>query len=236
MAGWAAAASVLATLGAALWIQYFGSSQGYATAVGEQRIVELPDASVITLNADSQIEVHLEEKLRQIDLQRGEAVFKVAHDAERPFRVRTRAGVVQAVGTQFNVHDQVTGDTRVSVLEGKVRAISTSGSELMLGVGEEADIRADGTIAKRERAIVSNTVAWRQHRLIFDNATVEEMAAEFNRYNQSVRFRLEGLTGDKHRFDGTFEATDPQSLAELLSREPGLVVEKRGGEIVIRGR
>lgn len=114
--------------------------------------------------------------------------------------------------------------------------MSSSGSELVLGVGEEADIPLDGTISRREHAIVSNIVAWRQRRLIFDNASIEEMAAEFNRYNQSLRVRLEDLDDDEHRFDGTFEATDPQALAELLAREPDLVVDRRDGEIVIRRR
>lgn len=236
LGGLAAAACVLVALGAVLLVDHWGNSNQYRTSVGEQRIVELTDASVITLNVDSQIEVRLEKTQREIDLRRGEAVFKVAHDSQRPFRVRTRAGVVQAVGTQFNVHDRSNGDTRVSVLEGKVRAVSSAGAELMLGAGEEADIRLDGTIAKREHAVVANTVAWRQHRLIFDNASIEEMAAEFNRYSQSVRVRPEGLEGDEHRFDAAFDATDPQSLAELLSREPDLVVERRDGGIVIRRR
>lgn len=59
--------------------------------------------------------------------------------------------------------------------------------------------KVDGSISRREHAIVSNTVAWRQHRLIFDDASIDEMAEEFNRYNHSVRLRLEGLAGDKRR-------------------------------------
>jgi transmembrane sensor len=233
--GLAAAASLLLAV-TTFFLVRDADSERYTTSVGEQRVVELPDTSVITLNADSQIRVRVGETLREIDLRRGEAIFRVAHDEKRPFRVRTRAGIVQAVGTQFNVHDRINGDTRVSVLEGKVRVVSTSGSELVLGVGEEADIRGDGTIARRTDAIVANTVAWRQHRLVFDNATIEEMAAEFNRYNQAVRLRLIGLEGDEHRFDGTFDATDPQSLATLLSRESDLTVERRDGEILIRKR
>lgn len=191
---------------------------------------------MITLNADSLIKVRLEEASREIDLRRGEALFKVAHDPSRPFRVHTRVGFVQAVGTQFNVDDRVNGDTRVSVLEGKVRAVSSSGKELVLSAGEEADIRRDGSISPREHPIVSNTVAWRQHRLVFDNATLEEMATEFNRYNQSVRLRVEGLEGARHRFDGSFEATDPQSFIEMLSKEPDLAIERGVGEVVIRRR
>jgi hypothetical protein len=51
-----------------------------------------------------------------------------------------------------------------------------------------------------------------------------------------VHLRLDGLQGDGHRFDGSFEATDPQSFIEMLAKEPELAVERRGGEVVIRRR
>jgi len=43
---------------------------------------------------------------------------------------------------------------------------------------------------------------------------------------------LPGLFGA----NGIFDAADPDSLAELLSREPDLVIERRTDEIVIRQR
>lgn len=59
---------------------------------------------------------------------------------------------------------------------------------------------------------------------------------EFNRYSRATRLRLEGVAPRSHHYNGIFDATDPDSLAELLSREPDLIVEKRNGEIVVRGR
>lgn len=242
-AGAAAAAFASLAVIAALLFREPGAAQQYATAVGEQRIVELPDTSVVTMNADTEIEVRLRDSEREIELRHGEAVFEVAHDASRPFSVHTRAGVAQAVGTHFNVQDRVNGDTRVSVLEGRVRLTAQQSSdsdsqgrpaELMLVSGEEADIRLDGTIQRHEHAIVANTVAWRQRRLVFDNAPLEEMISEFNRYNRSLRLRLDGVSGDVHRYDGIFDATDPESFVELLSREPDLKIERREGEIVVR--
>lgn len=230
----ALAASLLATVG----LFYFdvNSSERYATSMGEQRIVELTDASTVTLNASSSIEVDLESSAREIVLKHGEALFNVAHDPARPFRVRTRAGTVQALGTQFNVYDRADGDTRVSVLDGRVRAMSDRGAELLLGAGEQADIRHDGTIRRLDKASAVNAVAWRQHRLVFDGAPLEEIVAEFNRYNPSLRLKLHGLEGDARRYDGAFAATDPGSLANLLAREPDLVVERTRNEIVIRRR
>jgi transmembrane sensor len=142
---------------------------------------------------------------------------------------------VQAVGTQFNVRERINGDTRVSVLEGRV-LLTASGkaAELILGAGEEADIHLDGALARHENAVVSNTVAWRQRRLVFDDAPLAEMITEFNRQNRVVHMRLEGVQGDVHRYDGAFDAADPESFVTLLSREPDLKIERRNDEIVIR--
>jgi transmembrane sensor len=80
------------------------------------------------------------------------------------------------------------------------------------------------------------TVAWRERRLIFDDAPLEDVIYEFNRYNQSPRLTLEGVPPGSHHYNGIFDAADPDSLAELLSREPDLSIERRNGEIVIRKR
>lgn len=214
----------------------------YTTNIGEQRSIELADTSVVTLNADSQIRWKLDEKRREIDLRRGEAIFDVAHDPTRPFLVSTRAGIIQAIGTQFNVYARADGDTRVSVLDGAVSVTARQESggmaprTLVLKAGEEADVRADGTIAKNPRAVVANAIAWRERHLVFNSVLLEDMVVEFNRYNHSPHLRLEGVPLGTYRFAGIFDATDPQSLADLLAKEPGLKVERRGTEIVIRAR
>jgi transmembrane sensor len=233
-------AACVAIAAVALAIVYYPRGPEFTTAVGEQKTVELADMSVITLNALSKIEVNLEDAARDIQLVQGEALFTVAHDPDRPFKVHTRAGVVQAVGTQFNVYDRPNGDTRVSVLEGRVQltargsADGAASAPQILAVGEEADIHLDGTIQKNEKAVVADTIAWRARRLIFENATLEEMVAEFNRYNPSPQIRLEGIEPGEFRYGGTFDAVDPQSFIDSLAKDYDLRIERDGDEVVIR--
>jgi transmembrane sensor len=89
---------------------------------------------------------------------------------------------------------------------------------------------------RNAKADVMKTVAWRERRLIFDDAPLEDVIYEFNRYNQSPRLTLDGVPPGSHHYNGIFDAADPDSLAELLSREPDLAIERRTGEIVIRRR
>ncbi len=236
-----AAGGALAAVGLtwAVWQQ--GASQEFATRVGEQRTVELADTSVVNLNTDSAIQVRFAPDERKIELRHGEAVFKVAVDRTRPFRVHTRAAVVVAVGTQFNVYDRADG-TDVTVLEGRVRVMArgpadgadqVSAMSQDLVAGEEARIGLDGTIHRVARPDLERVTAWSKRRLKFERASLDEIVSEFNRYNR-VQLRLDGIAPGSRFYRGIFDADDPGALADLLEHESDLAVERRSGEIVIK--
>jgi transmembrane sensor len=206
--------------------------QSFVTRVGEQRTLQLADTSIVTLNTDSDIKVRLDETSRNIELLHGEALFKVAHDLHRPFMVKTRSATIQAVGTQFNVYELPSG-TRISVLEGRVK-VSSAHDTQAFRAGEEAQVQSDGTIRRNSNADVLKTVAWRERRLVFSDTSLEDMVREFNRYNPTARLTLEGIAPGNHHYNGIFDAADPDSLADLLSKEPDLQVERHGSDIVIR--
>jgi len=91
----------------------------FETEIGENRGVTLADGSVISLGGNTRIEVALSDKVRTIELTRGEALFKVAKDSARPFKVRAGDATIIAVGTEFNVERDSDRDV-VSVTEGQV--------------------------------------------------------------------------------------------------------------------
>ena len=231
----AASWAVLAVLTSLMVWSPSASKQEFTTTIGEHRMVQLADQSTVTMNADSHIDVMFEKTAREINLIQGEATFEVAHDTSRPFRVHTRAGIVTAVGTKFNVLNLANGDTRVSLLEGRVR-IKSASQEMMMEAGQEVDIRVDGSFDPHPDAVVSNAIAWQMNRLVFQNAPLSEMVEAFNRQNRTSQLRLEGVDGAAHRLDGIFNANDPDALADLLSREPDLEVDHEGEDIVIRAK
>lgn len=225
-----------------------GGWQQYATAVGEQRVIELADGSTVRLNTQSRIAVKLSEHTRDIQLLDGEAIFKVHHDTSRPFRVHTQGAFIQAVGTEFNVYRRA-NRTEVAVLEGRVQISTTdpakpltntvSGSAKalpLLGAGEETEIDNKGQVAAQRPADISRVSAWSHSRLVFKQESLAEIVTQFNRYNRTPQFRVVGDAIAGRRYSGAFNAYDPQSLRALLAGEPDLMVEQRGDEIVIRAR
>ncbi|MFT3933933.1 MAG: FecR family protein [Chitinophagaceae bacterium] len=88
---------------------------------------QLPDGFMVALSPNSEISYlpQLEENKRDIYLE-GEAVFTVAHDAQRPFSVYCKEVQTTALGTKFKV-SALKDSSRVAVflLEGKILVRST---------------------------------------------------------------------------------------------------------------
>lgn len=95
------------------------SPEIYKTAIGEIQSVDLPDGTSVKLNTASQIEIDFSGKVRRVRLVSGEALFDVAHNPSRPFKVYAGETVSEAIGTSFVVRlrDAV---TELSVVEGVV--------------------------------------------------------------------------------------------------------------------
>jgi transmembrane sensor len=151
---WSAAASVALAIaaGAALYVHSMGPDV-YATALGEQRSVRLEDGSIVTLNAQSTIEVAFSDARRDVRLLSGEVLFDVEKDPARPFQVLASGTTIRAVGTAFNVRHRGEGTT-VTVVEGTVEVASLGSApgnepaarELQEPSGAVAELAGDGGV------------------------------------------------------------------------------------------
>ena len=123
--GAATAAAALFVFLALFQTQPITATNGlYSSAIGEQRTTTLADGSEVILNTNSQIRVDYDEDRRDVRLIQGEALFVVAKDARRRFRVFAGGGRIEAVGTAFSVYlkEDVLD---ITVTEGEV-ALSTT--------------------------------------------------------------------------------------------------------------
>jgi transmembrane sensor len=235
---WAAAIAAISLFGAPLymldrWHENEFGVMAYMTAIGEQRSITLPDGSVVDLNSRSRLRARYTEHDRQIDLSAGEAIFKVAKNPQRPFRVRVGTTEIVAVGTAFNV-DTHEARTVVTVLEGRIRVLNLPEgiatpdagppSQVEAGRGEQVVITKDRTSPTVTTVDPVKVVAWTQRRLIFDNTPLEEVAAEFARYH-SRTIRVTSASLRDRRITGVFDANDPASLIEFLRTDHAINVQ-----------
>jgi transmembrane sensor len=239
----AAAVAVLA-VSVTLWVGFAARGTQYVTGIGEQRALRLADGSTVTLNTRSQMRVRFGDRVRQIELIEGEALFSVAHEPHRPFRVIVDHAVVQAVGTEFNVRRSTDGAT-VSVVEGVVqieplpqpvsaRTAVTVPAPGRLAAGQQASVSEAGAILNQESVDTSRVIAWRERRLIFRDAPLATVADEFNRYNE-LQLIVTGEATRTRRVTGVFDADDPRALLTFLGHDPALAIEQNGDRVSIRG-
>jgi len=187
---YAVAASVLAV---ALGLGLFsglnhpsGYRAEFATALGERKHVALPDGSVIDLNSRSRLQVRFEQDRRLIELSEGEAMFSVAHDTSRPFVVEAGSGKVTVTGTRFDVRRDV-AQTRVAVEQGTVKVQGRDAADdqfISLSAGLGTHVDAQGQVAAAYAVNPAELTAWRSGKLVFNNASLSEVAAEVSRYRE----------------------------------------------------
>lgn len=251
------AASVLVATGA-VGLMFYLERGIYATDVGEERSISLADGSLVELNARSRIQVRMLAQEREVNLLQGEALFKVVHDAHRPFIVQSGNAVIRDVGTEFDVVRRETGTT-VTVIKGRV-SVGAPTAMHSLEPAQPARIGGDGTralasvdmagilVSAGEQVTVlhqsveqpfhvdtASATAWTQRRLVFDSVPLSEVADEFNRYNQRPLI-IEDPTLKSFRVIGVFSSTDPSSLIRFLSAQPGVAVIEDSQEIRITRR
>jgi transmembrane sensor len=224
------------------------SHRTYSTQVGVITSIPLQDGSRVTLNTDSEAEVALTNTERRVQLDRGEAFFEVAKDAQRPFVVEAGTKRIVVIGTEFSVRRD--GEhVRVAVTQGQVRVEDTAlnPSRNAPLKGQEAFVLNAGSVARgggqgvlvqsKPLSDVLDTVSWRSGFVVFRDVDLAEAVAEFNRYNEK-KIVIEAPALAAIRLSGKFKATNFDAFVRLL--EEGYPIEARsttaGIVLVERGR
>ncbi len=153
---------------------------------------QLPDGSELHLNTDSAVTVRYTRSERVVEIARGQALFTVARDDHRRFRVAAGDAHAIAVGTEFDIHrrpDTTTRDGR----RGKRRRARWTGRRCrvrpdcrLVHCASMRDTRCTltqrGVLAQPTPVDLQQTVAWLQRQIAFEQRPLGEVAEEFNRY------------------------------------------------------
>jgi transmembrane sensor len=226
----AAAAALAFVALATLWLtrdgERFGLPRTYSTAHGEQSVRVLPDGSVLHLNTDSQVTVHYSRRERVVDLDRGEALFQVAHGSERELRVAAGNAQILDVGTEFDVYRSPAA-VRVTVVEGTV-AVYTGPPQLMpsavrVGAGYQLEVRDQ--VGSPRPVDAPAAVAWLKRRIAFKNEPLGKVADEFNRYGH-IPIEIDDEALRSLPITGVFDAYDADSFVGFLATLNEVVVQK----------
>ena len=220
----------------------------FSTAVGETLTVTLSEGSTIALGGDTRVEVALSKTMRNIELEKGEALFTVAKDVRRPFRVRVGDATIVAVGTAFNVQRN-SDRTVVSVTEGRVlieptvhllpvavlQSLEPKLRTLRLDAGQQT---ITGSAGFQEPTTVEDpaaAVSWQTGRLAFRLQPLHYVLEDVNRY-ATKPIVLESDSLGALQITGTVERDNITGWIGSLERAFDLRATEEADRIVIRSR
>lgn len=205
----AVAASMIVAVAAGWFSEFYDSAPEkndilrYVTRTGESKSVNLSDGSVITLNTATQILVDFNSQTRRIIMERGEAFYEVAADAERPFTVELGERSVSVLGTAFNLKREPEQFT-LAVMEGMVSvhrksemvseaapAFDTTNEQVIISAEHQRRVTA-GTVvefdnqSRQYKAYYESDIdqfqSWRSGLISFNNVPLYKVVDELNRY------------------------------------------------------
>jgi len=174
----------------------------FITPRGEKSMVTLPDGSEVWLNANSRLVYNsFSSDYRQVEL-KGEAFFKVTHNENAPFVVKTNECDIEVLGTAFNVmaYDEF-GRKEITLLTGKVNVL-TENAEQVLHPGQALILKNDQMnvveVTPKEAS------AWVENKFNFKNIPLTELMKRLENW-YDVDITLENKSGKEVNFTGTFK-------------------------------
>ncbi|QTD57483.1 FecR family protein [Parasphingorhabdus cellanae] len=219
--------------------QITAAPEAYQTEIGEQSTITLADGSKVTLNTDSRIEVDMADHQRGVTLMKGQALFEVVEDANRPFVVIAGTERIVALGTSFDVRLKGDKSVQVTLIEGKVivNKVSTPSPEtaapptakqaVTLAPGEQLTIRGRrGTLARKTDVVA--TTGWAEGRLVFRQKPLDQVVDELNRYSTQKLKLANDPALRTMKVNGVFNTGRTSSFIDALEAMHPLRAERSG--------
>lgn len=228
----------------------------FVSAKGERKNFQLPDGSVVTLNAGSKIIIDDSYGVytRDIYLQ-GEAFFDVKHDKATPFIVHTPAMDIKALGTAFNVKAYPCEKSiEASLVKGLVEITlkDENNKKVLLHPNQKIEWKYAGN-ARRIAAILNQKaispedliqsltktdggdlkeIAWTANKLVFADDSLEEIAVLLGRwYGVNIEFMDEAIRN--YRFTGEFEKEELETVLSFLKESKNFNYEIIPGDTTV---
>jgi transmembrane sensor len=153
------------------------------TEIGQVKKEVLEDGSELVINSDTEMTIRYYRDRRTVHIARGEVIFNVAKDAERPFIVDSDLAKVTVLGTRFVVNRLKTM-VRVSVDHGRVKVENPqqdAESPLILTNGQVAEIPAS-QLPKRVERNAMDAFSFESGTIAFEEANLSEIAEVLSRH------------------------------------------------------
>ena len=207
------------------------------TPRGGEFKVTLEDGTEVWLNAMSQLQYPetFDAAERRVAVT-GEAYFKVAKDASRPFYVESAGQLIRVYGTEFNINSyEEDANVYTTLVSGSIALspLGGNGSEIMLRPGHQA-VFDKLDVSSSIRTVDTHVVtSWRNGKFVFENQSLEQIMITLSRWYdfkfefQDMRLRNTIFMGSVPRY-GEFS-----DILSILEKSGGIRFTQQGKTILI---
>ncbi|MCR5076860.1 MAG: FecR domain-containing protein [Prevotella sp.] len=162
-------------------------------ALDDVKQITLPDHSTVWLNKGASISYpeDFEGDERKVNI-KGEALFHVTKNPDKPFIVSSQGASARVLGTTFNFNEHgKSGNEEISLIEGRLEVTGQHGEgKVILSPNQKATINKAGKAIKLENEYAPLEAVWRDNMIPFTNMHITQIAQI-----------LEQLYGDKITID-----------------------------------
>jgi len=195
----------------------------HVTQTAQIKSLRLDDGSTVGLGPDGAIALDFSAGERRVRLLAGQALFDVAPNPQRPFRVVTRDQTTTVVGTRFDVM-LLENSTSVAVAHGHVQvSAAVGGASFGLSPGDWVRVKRDGT-SESGSGLPDYLLAGPEGRLAVRNRPVAEVVERLRPWFAGKIIVTDDHVGGQP-VTGVFDAADPAKALEVL-------VGPQGGRVI----
>lgn len=195
--------------------------------------VTLPDASVVTLRANSIIKLAPDFAQNRTLQLHGAAFFDVQRDESHPFTVMAGESFTHVLGTSFSI-DARTQVVQLEVTSGRVAFGSLIQPEQVICTKSEAALLADGTATKLLEPM-PNSQSWRTHQFTFDHTALTDVVATLSDYFQQP-IVLGNPALANCRISAQFETEELDEILEVLEAALEITHTTTNNTITLHGK
>tara|TARA_Y100001972_G_scaffold128554_1_gene190157 strand:- start:1311 stop:2318 length:1008 start_codon:yes stop_codon:yes gene_type:complete len=189
------------------------------TAPGQRITFELPDGSIVKLNAGSKLffPVQFNTEHREVKLI-GEAFFDIKRDEKRPFRILTEDVRIKVLGTLFNVKSYPEENiTAVGVKSGKVSVSASQGDPVILVSNDLLEYTASsGDLSQRRIEDYDLVFGWIDQIMVIDEQTILQILRRLEKW-YNVEFIVQKNLDEKKKFTAKYVSPSMEAVLESLS-------------------
>jgi transmembrane sensor len=204
------------------------------TPRGQKSIVELTDGTKVYLNSNTRMSYpnKFSGAQREVSLE-GEAFFEVAHDASKPFVVKTAVSTTQVLGTSFNVSAEENKNTAITLITGNVN-VETTQNKTNLTPGEQAIIDIQSKNLRTQSVDVEEIIAWKDNILVFKQTSLHEAAEKLEKW-YDVDIEIPSSRLQKCAINGTYKNESLDNVLNSFQFLLGVQIRQTGKKITITG-